>query len=166
MVVEDTQGEESDGTGGRGMTVQLGATVDVTRALFSRNRDFGVIVMTPGTSAQLSDVVVSQTAEQACAATTCAHAPYGVALAGVSEATLVATRFEAQDSTLCGVLVAENGQVDLSQGQVSGSLIGACLQVEGYDTGRLTESVHYLDNGTSLDATRLPVPVPESPVGG
>ncbi len=163
VVVEDTQERASDGTGGQGLNAQSGATVEVTRALISGNREFGVLAAGSGTSVRLSDVVVGPTDEQACAPTTCADSPYGVGLAGVSQANLVAIRFEALDSALCGVLVQDDGQVDLSLGQVSGSPIGVCLQADDYAIARLTESVRYVDNGTNLDATSLPVPEPASP---
>jgi len=41
---------------------------------------------------------------------------------------------------------------------VSGSSVGACVQVDGYDLARLLDGVAYIDNGTSLQTTMLPVP--------
>jgi len=162
VVVEDTQARESDGGAGGGLHVQEGAMVEVSHARIARNRSFGVLALGTGTSVRLSDIVVAQTAEQACAGTTCRESPNGVGLGGISGASLVATRFESLESALCGVMVADAGAVDLSLGRVSGSPVGVCLQVDGYAISRLTRSVRYLDNGANLEATSLPVPGPAS----
>ena len=54
----------------------------------------------------------------------------------------------------------------MRDGDVFGSAIGACVQVDGYDVDRLTNDVRYFDNETNLQATTLPVPeaieVPEA----
>ncbi len=50
--------------------------------------------------------------------------------------------------------------MDLRAGLVSECAIGACVQVDDYDLGRLTEDVEYRDNETNLDVTRLPIPSP------
>jgi len=43
-----------------------------------------------------------------------------------------------------------------------------CVQIEGYDLDRLTRGVRFLDNGTNLQTTTLPVPdladaIPDAP---
>ena len=43
-------------------------------------------------------------------------------------------------------------------------MTGACLQGEGYDTGRLTDAVRFVDNGSNLQATDLPIPAPDGVV--
>lgn len=50
--------------------------------------------------------------------------------------------------------------VDLTRGQISQTEIGACVQEPGYDIARLSTDVQYTDNGTRLDSTMLPVPMP------
>ncbi len=67
-------------------------------------------------------------------------------------------RFVVSGAPLCGVHVAELGELDLSSGDVAGAAIGACVQVDGYDLARLMNDVVYHDNGVSLQATTLPVP--------
>ena len=64
VVVRDTQPEQSDGSGGRGLNVQLGATVQVTRAIVERNHEAGVFVAQAGTTAALTDVVVRDTSSR------------------------------------------------------------------------------------------------------
>jgi hypothetical protein len=63
------------------------------------------------------------------------------------------------DASLCGVqLAGEGASVDLTEGEVNDCGVGACIQVTGYDLGRLSQSVRYRGNGTALEITELPVP--------
>jgi hypothetical protein len=48
--------------------------------------------------------------------------------------------------------------VDLSDGAISRSAIGACLQVPGYDVERLHHDVRYEDVGVPLQATSYTLP--------
>ncbi len=70
-------------------------------------------------------------------------------------------RFVVDGCDICGVHVARAGELDLTNGIVSGCALGACVQVEGFDVTRLQEDVRYRDNDVNLDATDLPVPEPE-----
>jgi hypothetical protein len=81
-----------------------------------------------------------------------------VGVASVDRGHLTVERFLVRDATVCGVMVAEEATLDLSDGDVSSSNIGACVQVDGYDLGRLSNRVTYRDNGTNLVSTSLPVP--------
>ena len=63
-LVRDTLGRESDGMFGRGLNAQKGAHVEVSRTLFERNRDVGVIAASEGTTLRLDDVVVRDTGSQ------------------------------------------------------------------------------------------------------
>ena len=59
-VVRDTQ-PRSDGTGGRGVSVQDGASFDATDLLLEGNHDVGLFAGNPGTTVALSGAVVSDT---------------------------------------------------------------------------------------------------------
>ncbi|MGF1465439.1 MAG: hypothetical protein ACFCGT_04830 [Sandaracinaceae bacterium] len=61
VVIRGTQGREADGRDGRGLSVELGARVNVRRALFERNRFTAVNVFHEGTRLELNDVVVRDT---------------------------------------------------------------------------------------------------------
>jgi hypothetical protein len=50
--------------------------------------------------------------------------------------------------------------LELLDGEVRQNTIGACLQVDGHDTSRLTERVRFVDNGVNLQSTDLPIPEP------
>ena len=75
------------------------------------------------------------------------------------------TRFEVRDAATCGLFVAMDPvapgtpSLDVASGVVERSEIGACVQVDGYDLGRLMRDVVYRENGTNLDSTMLPVPI-------
>jgi hypothetical protein len=63
---------------------------------------------------------------------------------------VTATRFEVTGSNLCGVFVSSRGgEMDLSEGVVSGNTIGACLPAD-YARERVTTNVRYVDNATSI----------------
>jgi len=157
-LVRDTQSQQSDGRFGRGVDVQLAASVEVVRGLFSRNRDAGVLAIGEGASGHLSDVVVRDTLEAACVVDSCPDSTGGSGAVSVLGADLSITRFALRQAALCGAQVARDAELDLSHGEVSGNPIGACIQVEGYDVGRLTAGVACLDNGSNLETTTLPVP--------
>ncbi len=147
--VRDTAPRASDLSFGRGLGVQDGAMAQVSRALFERNRQVTIMVVGLDASARLEDVVVTDTLVAECGAG-CAS--------GAGD--FVVTR-----AALCGVQLAFGGELDLSNGGVRESAIGACVQVPGYRLSRLNASVIYVDNGANLEATDFPVPEVSEPVG-
>lgn len=64
------------------------------------------------------------------------------------------------------IVDAAGANLDLREGVVTGSPIGACVQQDGYDIARLSDGVEYYDNDINLDSTSLPVPSPVNPVAG
>ena len=73
------------------------------------------------------------------------------------------TRFVVARAEACGVILARNGQVDLSDGELSEHPIAVCLQVPGYARSRLFDNVRLRDNGRDIQETDLPVPEPSDP---
>ncbi|MEM1415008.1 MAG: hypothetical protein AAGH15_08920 [Myxococcota bacterium] len=61
VVVRDTRARESDGTGGRGLSVQTGARLTLARGFVEGNRELGVFAASAETEVQLVDVVVRDT---------------------------------------------------------------------------------------------------------
>jgi len=93
----------------------------------------------------------------------------GVSCSGGGSAVVVAydttasiRRFALERGVECGVLVAHGSGLDLAEGVIASFELGACVQVEGYDVGRLSDRVEFRDNETNLDATDLPVPAPHT----
>ncbi len=160
--VRDTLPRTDDGTSGRGIQAQDGARIEASRIHVSGSHEVGVLAVTTAVL-ELSDVSVTNTDVAACASGTCAATPFGYGLVSVGAAVSM-TRFEIRDSAICGFLLTpyestmDPASVDLATGVVSGSAIGACVQVDGYDLDRLTNGVVYVDNTTNLDSTMLPVP--------
>lgn len=162
-VVRDSVGGFSDGWGSAGVFVERDASLSLSRVVCLRNETFGVAA-TLGGAIVLSDVAVWDTLPSACAFTTCADQPAGIGAAGYRGGRLGFSRFSIARAHLCGVQVAREGELDLADGEVAESAIGVCLQVEGYDVGRLTDAVRYRDNGATIEATTFPVPTPTDPI--
>ncbi len=157
IVLRDTQPRESSLSFGRGLAVQDGATAEVSRALLDRNLQVAIIVAGVGASVRLEDVVVTDTMVAACGAG-CAQGTGGVGVGTYEHATVWLSRFVLRRAALCGVQIALDGELDLSDGEVRESAFGACVQVPGYRYSRLNASVVYLENGANLEATDFPVP--------
>jgi hypothetical protein len=86
--------------------------------------------------------------------------PVAIGLSSNDGASLTTSRFEVTNAGDCGVQVTEDAGLDLRDGVIAANSIGACVQQDGYDLSRLSTNVRYSDNGTSLDATMLPIPMP------
>ena len=151
-----------DGVFGEGLTVIAGARVTLGRAWLERNSEAGIIVFGAGSRATLTDVRVAHTLVRECVATG-GCTPAGGAGSGViamGGAALDATGFDVSDNALCGVQLASGASLDLHDGLVARNVIGANVQVEGYDFARLSDRVAYTDNERPLDSAALPVPEP------
>jgi hypothetical protein len=157
FTIIDTRARESDGALGHGLHAQLGATLSVERAVVERAREVAVVSGGAGTSMVLSHLVVRDTLERECAATTCAELPAGVAV-GVYDGLVDVTHFLLTGSALAGAQLARNGALDLHHGAVTHNVVGVNVQIPGYDLSRLMDDVRYEDNGVALDTSDLPVP--------
>jgi hypothetical protein len=160
LVVRDNAGTDTGGLFGRGVEATLGASLTIERALIERARDLAAVTF--GGTLELTDVEVRDTLAQACSPECTAG---GIGIGGYDRGIVRARQFRISGSTLCGVHVAQNGAVELSQGEITGNPIGACVQVDGYDLDRLNDEVQYRDNGVNLDSTTLPVPTASTSLG-
>jgi len=156
----DVEPRTSDERFGRGIISQLGGVLTLTRARIERTREFGIAALGDGAQIMLSDVAISDVVEQECSETLCASEPGGHGIGSYFNARVTATRFEVDSAVLCGVQVAEDATMTLDEGLVSHSSIGACLQSAAQDIAQLENGVRYVDNGSNLEATMLPVPMP------
>ncbi len=164
VVVRDMRSEVTTNGGGSGIEASLGAHVTVAGARIERTRAVAVASYGMGTAISLSDVDILDTAENACAADTCADTSAGFGMVSSGGASLTATRFLVTRSALCGVQVAMDGGLDLDHGEVSYNQIGANVQVTGFDIQRISNSVAYDHNQSNLDSDVLPVPAPVADV--
>jgi len=155
LVIRDTR-VDAAGAWGRGLHIQLGARLELRRALIERNVEAEISAGFAGTTLSASDVVLRATHPSACATCPSSIAGHGIVIMAEAAATL--SGFSISESPLCGVLLADRAQVDLHHGEVSTSAVGACVQVDGFAAERLADDVIYRDNGTNLQSTSLPVP--------
>ncbi len=156
VIVEDTRGDP-DGKLGRGISTE-NAALFARRVRVSGSREVGVSVYGPRAVVRLEEVEVERTLERECAVGACADTPAGFGV-GVAQGALTLDHFRVAGSALCGAFVADAGMLDLSHGEVRDNPVGVCMQIDGYELDRLRDDVSYVDNGTPLSATMLPVPM-------
>lgn len=165
-IIRDTRPDEYDEVGGLGMQISDGR---VTGSLLrvEGNRHFGISAYGETTAVLLEDLAVIETGANLCQSDgRCPDLVGGVGLGVYRGAHVEVSYFRVATSALCGVQIASDGQLDLSNGEVSGSPVGVNVQVPGYDLSRLTDGVEYRDNDQNLDAASLPIPSPRGLVDG
>jgi len=160
ILVQGTREDEAEGIGGYGLTGTAAAQIVGRFIDIVDNGGLGVGAYSEGTVVDLTDVRISDTRENPCAAETCIDNPGGVGALATGGAALSLRRLEIARSALAGLMLSEGAQADLTTGAIHGNPIGANVQVPGYDIARLQNDVEYIDNETNLDATSLPVPAP------
>jgi hypothetical protein len=153
-----------DGNYGHGIEgYQANATA--TRILIDGIAGIGVIALGEPTSVALRDTVIRDVTQRDCAEATCIAYPGGMGVGAYTGGVLAMEHFVIERAAVCAVHLAE-GEVDLRDGVIAQSGIGACVQVDGYDLSRLRDGVTYVDNTNNLDSTSLPVPDAPSPITG
>jgi len=161
VVIRDTQQRLSDERGGRAAGFEEGCDARVSRLVAERNGG-AAITASYGSSVELTDLTVRDVDAETCPPEICGSSGFGVGV-GAYQASVRVERFVIEDSTLCGVQIALDGQLDLMTGIIQRAQIGACVQVGGYGLERLQNEVIYIDNDVNLETTELPVP---DPLGG
>ncbi len=165
VVVRDTTSEPRAGMDhgywGDALDLQYGARGDLTRVYFARNRNVAIYAQHAGTIANLTDVTITSTLDQECDPAACAWRTTS-GIGSYDGASVIASRFEISNGTLCGVQLARDGTVDLADGTVFGNKIGANVQTAGFDVGRLEHDVIWRDNEVNFAGDSLPVPQPKN----
>jgi len=156
LAVVDVVPDDSQGVA-RGINAQSGARVTLTEGIVAGAGDIGIFVTGAGTEIDANGLAVYDTGAVACAA--CAVVGMGMGAYGAGH--IVATDFLVTRSALAGVHLA-GGEMDLSEGEVSYSPIGANVSTPGFELTRIQDRVVYRDNETNLDSTELPVPAAPS----
>ena len=103
-------------------------------------------------------VEVTETLPRICFRDVCEGQAAGTSVGSYLGATIDLERFLLRRSDLTGVQLARGGEADLRHGVVRDHAIGANVQTEGFDLGRLMDDVRFEDNGRNLDAAMLPIP--------
>lgn len=160
LVVRDTQSRPSPGDAGHGLVATAAGRVVASRVLLEGNREAGASAFDAGTTLVLSELVVTDTLERACASGgQCEGQGAGIAVGCYNGAAVEVTTFLLTRSALVGVQIRDAG-VDLHGGEISWNPIGANIQTQGYDVARLSDNVRFVDNGANLDTQALTVPEP------
>jgi hypothetical protein len=107
VTVEDTRVRESDLLLGIGLEVRGGSTVQMTRGLFERNRDVGILVSDPGVLVTIQDLTVRDTFPK-----TDGEFGDGLFVEHESEISLIRGLFERNTNN--GVVVTYQATADLS----------------------------------------------------
>ncbi len=144
---------------GRGMQVQRGASIEGSAIDVRRSHSYGLVSANPGSQMRLEDVTVRDTLT-ACERGECGEEG-GYGAAALFEGQMRLERFGILDNAVCGAQVARQGQLDLVDGTVRGHPIGVNIQNDGYDFGRLSTDVRFVDNVRNIDADNLPLPDPD-----
>lgn len=142
---------------GRGVHLQ-NSQVRLTRARISRTVDVGVMV---GLASHLQafDLRIEDVGKRACTvAGTCADLGGSSVVVLSAGSAFEATGFSLARSLQCGIQLAEDGVATLSQGEVVGHVIGACVMTPNFDVNQLSDRVEYRDNERKLDAQSVPLP--------
>lgn len=109
VLVARTREEELGGCYGRGLGVQRGASATLTRVWAMENREYGLLVASPGSEVTGADVVIDGTRAEACSD----ELGDGIAVSGGSRLTL--TRVEVAGNRTAGVsLLGEGTEARLS----------------------------------------------------
>jgi len=157
IVITDVASRPS-GFFGRGLTLQNEAELWLTRGRIERVHEVGAMCSL-GSRLVLEDVVISEVEPQPCGdGGGCSALPGGHGLGAYADSTIEATRFVVSDIALCGLHVALDGSMTGADGLVTRSAIGACIQSDAQRLEDVSNDVAYVDNGSNLEATSLPVP--------
>jgi hypothetical protein len=149
VLVRDTRPAEADGTLGRGLSVELGASVELTRGRLERNHDVAAFAQDPGTALTLLDVRVRDTRSQA------ADGLAGRGVAVQAGASLRLERGVVESSRDVGVLALEVESADLRNLSVSG--VAASESCDGLACGDLGGGVGLGAFGGPVQASRFTI---------
>ena len=158
LLVADTQPDASDQTGGRGVSVQVGASLTLMGATLRNNHDVGIFVHGVGTTVHVVGLMVAATQPQA------SDGLFGDGLLLARGASLTGTDITLWENARCGLQIADEGASVGVQGALIGrNLIGTNLQSSDFTRDDLAVGLRgetYLENGLDLGAESLPIPDP------
>ena len=157
VVVHDIGSET--GTYGLGLGASFGGSLALSRVATLRTRVAGMVAYEASTITA-TDVRVEDVSS-ACVETDCASGPIGGFGLASRGGTLAVSRFSVERDALCGVVIGVDASVDLADGWIDDSPIGACVQATAFDPERVHRNVEYRAGVTTpLQATTYTLPPP------
>lgn len=161
LEIDEVLPRASTGGFGVGLWAQNDARVVASRVRVARTRLMGVAAIV-GVDLTIDDLEVRDVAGTDCAETTCPDLAGGFGIAAHFGGAITASRFVVRELATCGVVVGADSlrptALDLAMGRIDTAPVGACVQVDGYDTGRLRVQVEYRDVDVPLQATSYALP--------
>ncbi len=162
--VSHTQPRSRDSAYGHGVVAGKGARLTGERVAVSESQMVGLLVSDRDTNVAMSEVSIQATELRDCGSEAWCQGVLPSGLAALNESRVSLRRFLIADNQGIGVLVATNGQADLSEGEVSFHEVGACVMDSQFDLNRLSADVSYRHNAQKLSATVVPLPeLPPTP---
>jgi hypothetical protein len=156
LLVEDTQPQASDQTGGPGIAVQEGASLSLTGATLRNNHELGLFAYGIGTIVEASALLIKDTQPQA------SDGYFGDGLLLTEGASLTGADITLWENARCGLQVAGEGVSVAVQGALIGrNQIGTNLQSSDFTRDDLAVGLRgesYLENGLDIGAESLPIP--------
>ncbi len=151
LVVQGTLPHESDGFAGEGLDLFLGATADLSRAVFSGNRNAGLNVSDSGTVLTATDLVVTDTRSEE----STRENGYGLALLHEASAEIRRATFERNRTVEIlanegSSLVATDLVVRDTQSRESDGVTGYGLDLWGYATGEIERAAFLRTRGGAV----------------
>jgi len=156
--VTDTQPTANKMSGGRGLDVTRGARIDWTRGVLSGNHEVGMLIKGLGTTADLREIVVSDTRAAPCDARGACEGFLGSAIMVESGAEMTLSVFDLTSNSLAGLQFLSPGQIRASDGVVHANIIGVNIQNSDLNVADAFENVLTFDNQRNRDFSDLPVP--------
>jgi hypothetical protein len=159
LAVEQTQPDLADGLEGEGAIVFGGAHFTGTRVRFAQNRTVGLMASEAGTQVHLTQAEMSDVTAPPCYHTPMCDGLQPTGALVMDGAAMTLNDFLITRNGGIGAQIADGGQLDLSQGEISHHQIG--VNIDGpYDTSRLSDRVEYIDDAMKLGAMTVPLPSP------
>lgn len=162
MVAEDLTvrdvGSRIDGQLGRGVHLANGAHLQGARLVVARARGAGLLVTGAGTTADLTDFWVSETAREECG-DGCAERAAGSGIVATEGGAATITGVRSWGNVLAGVQVASGGGLTLADGWVFDNAIGRSV-LTAIAPEQLTLGVVYVGNTMLESSASVSVPAP------
>ncbi len=143
--------------GGFGVTTFAGGETTLRRVFIEDTVTAGILV-SGASRVDASEVRIEGVSSVDCTEMVIC-APGGHAFAAYFDAEATINHFAFETAEVCGIHVANGGDIIATNGSVTNSGIGACVQSDAQSVDDLQSNVLYYDNGTPLEATMLPVPM-------
>lgn len=161
-LVRDTESTALDGELGAGIRV-TDADVEASRVWSIGNRHFGILVTSTVASShvELDEVASTNTRLPDCALDdACEVDPEATGIAALGDVTVRISRSEIGGlPTDCGLFLADGANIEVTDSLVFDNDIGACIQVEGFDTTRVRGPTNrYIGNRIPSTFTSIELP--------